>query len=210
MFGRVAETPQRETTPFRPCSPYAAAKVFAHWTTVDYRESYGIFACNGILFNHESQRRGLTFVTRKITMGLANILAKRQDKIYLGNLEAKRDWGYAKEYVEAMWLMLQQDQPDDFVIATGRTHSVREFLEEAFASQGLHWADYVEIDPRYYRPNEVDVLLGDASKAKRVLGWAPTTTFPELVRLMVDADIALVQSQPSARPLESPPLVGSR
>jgi len=200
MFGRAAEVPQRETTPFRPCSPYAAAKVFAHWTTVDYRQSYGIFACNGILFNHESPRRGPTFVTRKITMGLANILAKRQRKLYLGNLDAKRDWGYAKEYVEAMWLMLQQDQPDDYVVATGETHSVREFLEEAFSSQGLEWRDYVEIDPRYYRPNEVDLLLGDASKARQRLGWAPKTTFQGLVRLMVEADIALAQSTPAGEP----------
>ncbi len=193
MFGRVTEVPQNESTPFHPCSPYAIAKVFGHWTAVNYRKSYGIFACSGILFNHESPRRGITFVTRKITWGLANILAGRQEKIYLGNLEAKRDWGYAKEYVEAMWLMLQQNEPDDFVIATGATYSVKEFLQEAFSYQGLNWEEYVEIDPHYYRPNEVDHLLGDASKAKRVLGWSPKTTFKELVRLMVDADIAALQ-----------------
>ncbi len=194
MFGRAKEVPQRETTPFYPCSPYGTSKVFAYWTTVNYRESYGIYACNGILFNHESPRRGLTFVTRKITWGLANILAGRQKKIFLGNLEARRDWGYAKEYVEAMWLMLQQPQPDDYVIATGETYRVKDFLQEAFSSQGLRWQDYVELDPRYHRPNEVDLLQGDPSKAKRVLGWAPKTTFKELVRLMVDADIAAVQA----------------
>ncbi|MBI4323026.1 MAG: GDP-mannose 4,6-dehydratase [Candidatus Omnitrophica bacterium] len=193
MFGRALEAPQRETTPFCPCSPYGTAKVFSYWTTVNYRESYRIFACNGILFNHESPRRGLTFVTRKITWGLANILAGRQSKIYLGNLDTKRDWGYAKEYVEAMWRMLQQDEPDDYVVATGESHSVREFLEEAFSYQGLDWKAYVEVDSRYFRPNEVDLLLGDSSKAKRKLGWAPKTTFTELVRLMVDADMAAVK-----------------
>ncbi len=203
MYGRAVETPQRETTPFRPCSPYGVAKVFAYWTTVNYRESYDIFACNGILFNHESPRRGITFVTRKITWGLANILAGHQKKIYLGNLDAERDWGYAKEYVEAMWLMLQQEQPDDYVIATGECHSVREFLEEAFSSQGLPWKNYVEIDPRYFRPNEVDLLVGDASKAKQQLGWAPKTSFKELVRLMVDADLAAVQ-RVAGTPIETP------
>jgi len=188
MFGKVQEIPQRETTPFYPRSPYGAAKVYAYWVTVNYRESYGIFACNGILFNHESPRRGETFVTRKITRAVAEIKAGRQNKLYLGNLDAKRDWGYAKEYVEAMWLMLQQDEPDDYVIATGETHSVREFLDEAFGYVGLDWHDYVETDPRYFRPAEVDLLVGDASKAKRKLGWQPRTTFKELVRLMVDAD----------------------
>jgi GDPmannose 4,6-dehydratase len=190
MFGKAQEIPQRETTPFYPRSPYAAAKLYAHWITVNYRESYEMFACNGILFNHESPRRGETFVTRKITRAVANIQAGLQAKLYLGNLDAKRDWGYAKEYVEAMWLMLQQPEPGDYVVATGETHSVREFLEEAFAHVGLDWERYVEIDPKYYRPAEVDVLVGDASKAKAVLGWTPNTRFKDLVRLMVDADRA--------------------
>ncbi len=190
MFGKAQEIPQRETTPFYPRSPYAAAKVYAFWMAVNYRESYGLFACNGILFNHESPRRGETFVTRKITRAVAAIKAGLQDKLHLGNLEAKRDWGYAREYVEAMWLMLQQDAPDDYVIATGETHSVREFLEEAFSYVGLDWRRHVEINPRYFRPSEVDVLVGDASKAKRILGWQSTVGFQELVRLMVDADIA--------------------
>ncbi|MCS7048259.1 MAG: GDP-mannose 4,6-dehydratase [Verrucomicrobiae bacterium] len=189
MYGKVAEIPQRETTPFHPRSPYGVSKVFAYWATVNYRESYNMFAVNGILFNHESPRRGETFVTRKITRAVAHIKAGLQDKLYLGNLDAKRDWGYAKEYVEAMWLMLQQDQPDDYVIATGETHSVREFCEEAFGYVGLDWQKYVEIDPRYFRPAEVDILIGDASKAKRVLGWEPRTKFKDLVRLMVDADM---------------------
>lgn len=188
MFGQVREVPQKETTPFYPRSPYAAAKVYAYWVTVNYRESYGIFACNGILFNHESPRRGETFVTRKITRGIAMIKAGLQDKLYLGNLDAKRDWGYAEEYVNAMWLMMQQDQPDDFVIATGETHSVREFLEEAFSYAGMDWKDYVEIDPKYCRPAEVNLLVGDASKAKQKLGWEPKIKFKDLVRLMVDAD----------------------
>ena len=188
MFGKAQEIPQRETTPFYPRSPYAAAKVYAHWITVNYRESYEMFACNGILFNHESPRRGETFVTRKITRAVANIQAGLQAKLYLGNLDAKRDWGYAKEYVEAMWLMLQQPEPGDYVVATGETHSVREFLEEAFAHVGLDWKQYVEIDSKYYRPAEVDLLVGDASKAKTVLGWTPRTHFKDLVRLMVDAD----------------------
>jgi GDPmannose 4,6-dehydratase len=195
MFGLVQETPQRETTPFYPRSPYGAAKVYAYWLTVNYRESYGIFACNGILFNHESPRRGETFVTRKITRGVAEIKAGLANKLYLGNLDAKRDWGYAKEYVTAMWLMLQQDQPDDFVIATGETHSVREFVEEAFSYVGLDWRDYVAIDPKYYRPAEVDVLVGDASKALRQLGWSPQTRFTDLARLMVDADIAALKKE---------------
>jgi GDPmannose 4,6-dehydratase len=189
MFGKAVEVPQSETTPFYPRSPYAAAKVFAYWSTVNYRESYGLFACNGILFNHESPRRGETFVTRKVTRAVARIKAGTQDKLYLGNLDAKRDWGYAKEYVEAMWLMLQQDQPDDYIIATGETHSVKEFVSEAFGCADLDWRDYVEIDPKYYRPSEVDVLVGDASKAKRILGWEPRTRFKDLVRLMVAADM---------------------
>jgi GDPmannose 4,6-dehydratase len=193
MFGKVQDIPQRETTPFYPRSPYGAAKVYAYWVTVNYRESYGMFACNGILFNHESPRRGETFVTRKITRAVAQIKAGLQDKLYLGNLDAKRDWGYAKEYVDAMWRMLQQDEPDDYVIATGETHSVLEFLEEAFAYVGLDWHDHVEIDPKYYRPAEVDLLIGDASKAKRELGWEPKTTFRALVRLMVDADMAALK-----------------
>lgn len=195
MFGKVAEVPQRETTPFYPRSPYAAAKVYAYWATVNYRESYGMFACNGILFNHESPRRGETFVTRKITRAVAQIKAGLQHKLFLGNLDAKRDWGYAKEYVEAMWLMLQQENPDDYVIATGETHSVQEFLEEAFSHVGLDWRKFVEIDPKYLRPTEVDLLIGDASKAKAALGWQPTVTFQALVRLMVDADMAALQHE---------------
>ena len=190
MFGKVQEVPQRETTPFYPRSPYGTAKLYAHWASVNYRESYGLFACNGILFNHESPRRGETFVTRKITRAVAHIKAGLQDKLYLGNLDAKRDWGYAKDYVEAIWLMVQRDRPDDYVIATGETHSVREFLDEAFAYVGLDWQSYVEIDPWYYRPAEVDLLVGDASKAKRELNWEPKVKFKELVRLMVDADMA--------------------
>ena len=194
MYGLVQEVPQRETTPFYPRSPYGAAKLYAHWITVNYRESYGMFACNGILFNHESPRRGETFVTRKITRAVANIKAGLQDKLYLGNLDARRDWGYAKEYVEAMWLMLQQEEPDDYVIATGETHSVREFLEEAFRHADLDWREYVEHDARYERPAEVDLLIGDAAKAKAKLGWEPHTTFHELVRLMVDEEIAALNS----------------
>jgi GDPmannose 4,6-dehydratase len=190
MFGKVQEIPQRETTPFYPRSPYAVAKLYAHWLTVNYRESYGVFACSGILFNHESPRRGETFVTRKITRAVAAIKAGLQDALYMGNLDARRDWGYAPEYVRAMWLMLQQDAPDDYVVATGETHSVREFLEEAFSYVGLDWRQYVKTDPRYFRPSEVDLLVGDASKAKRVLGWQPSVGFQGLVRLMVDADIA--------------------
>jgi GDPmannose 4,6-dehydratase len=199
MFGKVQEVPQRETTPFYPRSPYAVSKVFAYWATVNYRESYNLFACNGILFNHESPRRGETFVTRKITRALAYIKAGLQKKLYLGNLDAKRDWGYAKEYVEAMWLMLQQDKPEDYVIATGETHAVSEFCEEAFNYVGLNWKDYVEIDPRYFRPAEVDLLIGDASKAKRILGWEPKTKFKELVHLMVDADIKALDDQLSGK-----------
>ena len=193
MYGKVQDVPQKETTPFYPRSPYGCAKVFAFWTTVNYRESYGLHASNGILFNHESPRRGETFVTRKITRALAHIQAGLQDKIYLGNLDAKRDWGYAKEFVEAMWLMLQQPEPDDYVIATGETHSVREFLEVAFAHAGLDWQKHVAIDERYYRPAEVDLLIGDSSRAKRKLGWEAKTKFAELVKLMVDADIELLR-----------------
>ncbi len=199
MFGKVAEIPQRETTPFHPRSPYGVSKVFAYWATVNYRESYDLFACNGILFNHESPRRGETFVTRKITRAVAYIKAGLQKKLYLGNLDAKRDWGYAKEYVEAMWLMLQQNSPDDYVIATGETHSIREFCQEAFGHAGLDWQRYVEFDKRYLRPAEVDILVGDASKAKRVLGWEPRTKFTELARLMVDADMKMLQDKLSGR-----------
>jgi GDPmannose 4,6-dehydratase len=195
MFGRASEIPQCETTPFHPRSPYGVSKVFAYWATVNYRESYDLFASNGILFNHESPRRGETFVTRKVTRAVAHIKAGLQKKVFLGNLDAKRDWGYAKEFVEAMWLMLQQDQPDDYVIATGEVHSVREFCEEAFGHANLDWRDYVEIDPRYFRPAEVDLLVGDASKAKKVLGWEPRTKFKELVHLMVDADIRTLADQ---------------
>ncbi len=191
MFGS-APPPQNEQTPFHPRSPYAAAKVFAHHIAVNYREAYGLYITNGILFNHESPRRGETFVTRKITRGIASILAGKQDKIYLGNLDAKRDWGYALDYVEAMWLMMQQDEPDDYVIATGEAHSVREFLESAFRYVGLDWQDFVEIDPRYFRPAEVDYLLGDASKAREKLGWKPRVGFEELVRIMVDADLEML------------------
>ncbi|MGZ8933035.1 MAG: GDP-mannose 4,6-dehydratase [Halobacteriota archaeon] len=193
MYGKVIETPQRETTPFYPRSPYGVAKVYSHWITVNYRESYGLFACNGILFNHESPRRNETFVTRKITAAAARIKAGLQDRLYLGNLDARRDWGYAKEYVEAMWLMLQQDEPDDYVIATGEAHTVQDFLSEAFEYVGQDWHELVDIDPKYYRPAEVDLLLGDASKAKQKLGWEPKTRFRELVRLMVDADIAALK-----------------
>jgi len=189
MFGKVQAVPQNELTPFYPRSPYGCAKVYSHWLTVNYRESYGIFACSGILFNHESPRRGQTFVTRKITCGIAEILAKKIDKIYLGNLDAKRDWGFAGDYVEAMWLMLQQPEADDYVIATGETHSVREFLEEAFGIVGLDWQKYVEIDQKYFRPAEVDLLIGDPSKAKKKLGWEPKVKFKDLVKMMVEADI---------------------
>jgi GDPmannose 4,6-dehydratase len=192
MFGLVQEVPQSEKTPFYPRSPYGCAKVYAYWITVNYRESYGIHASNGILFNHESPRRGETFVTRKITRAVAHIKAGLQEKLYLGNLDAKRDWGHAREYVEAMWLMLQQDQPDDYVIATNETHSIREFLDVAFEHVGLDWKKYVEIDPRYYRPAEVELLIGDYSKAKKKLGWEPKTKFKDLVIDMVDADVKLL------------------
>ena len=189
MYGLVQEVPQKEITPFYPRSPYACAKVYAHWQTVNYRESYNLFACNGILFNHESPRRGETFVTRKITMAVARIVAGKQKKLYMGNLDAKRDWGYAKDYVKAMWLMLQQDQPDDYVISTGETHAVREFLELAFSYVNLDWQDYVEFDERYLRPSEVDLLIGDSTKARQKLGWKLSVTFEELVALMVEADL---------------------
>jgi GDPmannose 4,6-dehydratase len=195
MFGG-SPPPQNENTPFRPRSPYAAAKVYAFWVVANYREAYKIFACNGILFNHESPRRGETFVTRKITRALARIKLGLEKELYLGNLNAKRDWGFAGDYVEAMWLMLQQDEADDFVIATGESRSVREFLEEAFSYQVLDWKDYVKIDPRYFRPTEVGDLQGDASKAKKKLGWRPKVKFKELVKLMVDADLhALIEVQ---------------
>jgi GDPmannose 4,6-dehydratase len=189
MFGKVQEVPQRETTPFYPRSPYGAAKVYAHWITVNYREAYGLFACNGILFNHESPRRGETFVTRKITKAAARIKLGLQQDLFLGNLEAKRDWGYAGDYVEAMWLMLQQEQPEDYVVATGETHTVREFLDVAFGHLGLDWRRHVKIDPRYYRPTEVDLLIGDPTKAQRQLGWKPTVDFHRLAVMMVEADL---------------------
>lgn len=194
MFGSTPP-PQNETTPFHPRSPYAAAKVYAYWIAVNYREAYGMFVCNGILFNHESPRRGETFVTRKVTRGVARIKAGLDKKLYLGNLDAKRDWGHAKDYVEAMWLMLQQDKPGDYVVATGEMHSVREFVEAAFQHAGLDWQKYVEIDKRYFRPSEVDALQGDASKAKQILGWQPKVTFDQLVKEMVDHDIAEVEKE---------------
>ncbi|HOT76271.1 MAG TPA: GDP-mannose 4,6-dehydratase [Candidatus Wallbacteria bacterium] len=190
LYGKVQEVPQRETTPFYPRSPYACAKLYAYWMTVNYREAYNLYACNGILFNHESPRRGETFVTRKITKAIAAIKYGLQDKLFLGNLDSKRDWGFAGDYVEAMWLMLQQDKPDDYVIATGETYSVRQFLEEAFGCAGMDWQKYVQIDKRYFRPTEVDLLIGDASKAKKILGWEPKVKFKELVKMMVDSDIA--------------------
>ena len=199
MYGKVQEVPQTETTPFYPRSPYGCAKVYAYWITVNYRESYGLHATNGILFNHESPRRGETFVTRKITRAIAQIKAGLQDKLFLGNLEAKRDWGYAKEYVEAMWLMLQQETPDDYIVATNETHSVREFLECSFAHAELDWKKYVEIDARYFRPAEVDLLIGDYAKTKRKLGWEPRTRFSDLAKLMVDADMQLLRHHREGR-----------
>ncbi len=193
MFGKVQEVPQKETTPFYPRSPYACAKAYAHWQTVNYRESYNLYACNGILFNHESPRRGETFVTRKITRAVAKILAGKQKKLFLGNLDSKRDWGYAKDYVRAMWMMLQQDEADDYVIATNETHSIKEFLDIAFTNVSLNWQDYVEFDPRYLRPAEVDLLIGDSTKAQQKLGWQPSVTFKELVHLMVDSDIKALE-----------------
>jgi GDPmannose 4,6-dehydratase len=195
MFGNTKEFPQNERTPFCPRSPYAAAKLYAYWMTVNYREAYNMFACNGILFNHESPRRGETFVTRKITMALAHIKFDVQKKLYLGNLNAKRDWGFAGDYVEAMWLMLQRDRPDDYVVATGETHSVKEFLDEAFQYAGLDWQQHVEIDEKYFRPTEVDCLIGDSAKARKVLKWKPKTKFRQLVRMMVDADMAFVRQE---------------
>lgn len=195
MFGGVQDRAQNEETPFHPRSPYAVAKVFAHWQTTNYREAYGMHASSGILFNHESPRRGESFVTRKVTLGAARIKLGLQDRLYLGNLEARRDWGYAGDYVEAMWLMLQQDKPDDYVVATGETHSVRELLEEAFGCLDLDYNKHVSIDPKYYRPSEVDFLLGDPAKAKRVLGWSPKVTFKQLVRMMVDADLRLAKGE---------------
>lgn len=195
MYGKVAETPQNEKTPFYPRSPYGCAKVYGFWQTVNYREAYGLFACNGILFNHESPRRGETFVTRKITRAAARIKLGLQNKLYLGNLDAKRDWGFAGDYVDAMWRMLQKDQPDDYVIATGQTHSVREFLDEVFGYLDLDWHQHVEVDPRYYRPTEVDMLLGDASKARKILNWEPAVTFRQLARMMIDSDLHLAENE---------------
>ena len=195
MFGKVLEVPQRETTPFYPRSPYGAAKVYGHWITVNYREAYNLFACSGILFNHESPRRGETFVTRKITKAAARIKLGLQQDLFLGNLEAKRDWGFAGDYVEAMWLMLQQPAPDDYVIATGETHTVKEFLDVVFEHVGLDWKRHVKIDPRYYRPTEVDLLIGDASHAKKTLGWEPKVRFKELAVMMVEADLRMEQER---------------
>jgi len=195
MYGAVLETPQSETTPFNPQSPYACAKVYAFFQTINYRRSYGLFASNGILFNHESPRRGETFVTRKITRAATRIKLGLQKKLYLGNLDSKRDWGYAKDYVEAMWLMLQHSEPDDFVVATGETYSIREFLDMVFGELDLEWDEFVEIDPRYFRPAEVDLLLGDPSKAKSKLGWSPATDARELARIMVEHDLELAQRE---------------
>jgi GDPmannose 4,6-dehydratase len=227
MFGLVQEVPQRETTPFYPRSPYACAKVYAYWQTVNYREAYNLFACNGILFNHESPRRGETFVTRKITRAVTRILVGKQEKLYLGNLDAKRDWGYAKDYVEGMWMMLQQPTPDDFVLATGETHTVREFVERSCRCAGIPivWRGtgdqeqgldantgrvLIEIDPRYYRPTEVDLLLGDPAKAQAVLGWRPTVSFPELVELMMAADLQALGYEPKDHLHLQFPLNGDR
>ena len=203
MYGKVREVPQTERTPFHPRSPYACAKVFAYWATVNYRESYGLHASNGILFNHESPRRGETFVTRKITLAAARIRGGLQQRLSLGNLEARRDWGYAREYVEAMWRMLQQPTGDDFVIATQETHSIEECLEVAFGAVGLQWRDHVDVDPRFLRPAEVDLLIGDPSKARQVLGWEPKVRFRELIELMVEADFRLLRDQQAGRPILS-------
>ncbi|HKY37913.1 MAG TPA: GDP-mannose 4,6-dehydratase [Polyangiaceae bacterium] len=205
LFGKVVETPQRETTPFHPRSPYACAKAYAYYITVNYRESYGLHASNGILFNHESPRRGETFVTRKITRAAARIKHGVQNKLFLGNLDAKRDWGFAGDYVEGMWRMLQQDQPDDYVLATGETYSVKQFLEETFSYLELDWKKFVEQDPRYLRPAEVDLLLGDSSKARQKLGWQPKVGFKELVRMMVDSDLELVRQEIYGRGASRPP-----
>jgi GDPmannose 4,6-dehydratase len=199
MYGKVQQVPQTEETPFWPRSPYAVAKVYAYWATVNYREGYGLHASNGILFNHESPRRGETFVTRKVTRAVAAIKKGLQKALYLGNLDARRDWGYAPEFVEGMWRMLQQETPDDYVLATNETHTVREFVEAAFAHAGLNWHEYVKYDPRYERPAEVDLLIGDPAKAKTRLGWKPTVKFGELVKIMVDADVAALEGQPPAR-----------
>jgi GDPmannose 4,6-dehydratase len=199
MYGKVVETPQSETTPFHPRSPYGCAKVFSYWQTVNYRESYGMFACNGILFNHESERRGETFVTRKITRAATRIKEGLQEKLYLGNLDAKRDWGHAQDYVEAMWMMLQHERADDYVVATGETHSVREFLDEVFGLLDLDWKKYVAIDPRYFRPAEVDLLLGDATKAREQLGWKPKVTFKALATRMTESDRKLARRERMVR-----------
>jgi GDPmannose 4,6-dehydratase len=203
MYGAVLETPQKETTPFNPQSPYACAKVYAFFQTINYRRSYGLFSCNGILFNHESPRRGETFVTRKITRAATRIKLGLQKSLFLGNLDAKRDWGFAKDYVEAMWLMLQQDQPDDFVIATGQTYSIREFLQMVFSKLDLDWTKYVQIDPRYFRPAEVDLLLGDPSKANRMLGWTSKTTLDQLASIMVEHDLELAKREQHNRSFQS-------
>jgi GDPmannose 4,6-dehydratase len=203
MYGLVQAVPQSENTPFYPRSPYACAKVYAHWQTINYRESYDMFACNGILFNHESPRRGETFVTRKITMAVARIMAGKQKKLFMGNLDSKRDWGYAKDYVRAMWAMLQQDQPDDYVISTNETHTVREFLDLAFGYANLDWKEFVEFDQRYLRPSEVDLLIGDSTKARTKLNWEPSVTFEQLVSLMVEADLnALGLTSPNGKIME--------
>jgi len=201
LYGKVVETPQTERTPFHPRSPYACAKAYAYYITLNYRESYGMFACNGILFNHESERRGETFVSRKITRAATRIKLGLQEKLYMGNLDARRDWGYARDYVEAMWLMMNTDEADDYVVATGETHSVREFIEKAFGYLDLDWERYVEIDPRYFRPAEVDLLLGDATKAREKLGWQPRVSFDDLVKLMVDHDLALAKQEAERREL---------
>jgi GDPmannose 4,6-dehydratase len=202
LYGQAVETPQTETTPFHPRSPYACAKAYAYYITVNYRESYGLFACNGILFNHESERRGETFVSRKITRAATRIKLGLQEKLYLGNLDAQRDWGYARDYVEAMWMIMNAAEPDDYVVATGETHSVREFLEKTFNYLDLDWHEYVEIDPRYFRPAEVDVLMGDAGKARRQLGWEPKVSFDELVKLMTDHDLELARQEVAALELK--------
>jgi len=193
MFGKVAEVPQTERTPFHPRSPYGVAKVYGHWITINYRESYELFACSGILFNHESPRRGLEFLPRKVSHGVARIKAGLQDKLILGNLEARRDWGYAPDYVRGMWMMLQQDHPDDYLLATGETHSVREFIQIAFERVGLDWEEHLVIDPKYYRPAEVDLLVGNPTKARATLGWEHSISFERLVQLMVDADLAMLE-----------------
>lgn len=201
LYGKVVETPQTELTPFHPRSPYACAKAYSYYITVNYRESYGMFASNGILFNHESERRGETFVSRKITRAATRIKLGLQKKLYMGNLDARRDWGYARDYVEAMWMMLNADEPDDYVVATGETHSVREFIEKTFGYLDLDWQEYVEIDPRYFRPAEVDLLLGDASKARNKLGWEPKVSFEQLVKLMTDHDLVLAKQEAETRAL---------